>query len=273
MPRINKLGIFRNDPLPFEVLDNATISSGALNFRLGYHSNRRDENNPSTSSKTIKEGDFVVFLPWWAVTGVRKRLNPLDLYWVNIGTTVSSDFLDNINSGRVGLRNDDFYESQITRELSYSMDFLNGEKSIQIELRANSISGPLLCTSDKIIVVDRDGVTGVPTYSLILDKNVATEGDTVKVTLITTNIKDGEKFSIFPWWLSGEPRPTSWRDRDFDPLFVPTVTVVNNSAEVTFVVKRYGGIFENDKTYEFHVQEYGSDLYVLASSEILTLRK
>jgi len=274
MPRFNRVaslvGIIRDSDMPYQILDNATISSGTLNFKLTPHYSRLGDT--SLPNNTVKEGDYILFSASCSVSGVRQRINPLDLYWVNIGTTASSDFLDNINSGPVSLGNG-FHEFQFMRELSSNMDFLNGEKSIQLELRANSISGPLLCTSEKIIVVDRNGVDGVSTYRLILDKNVANEGDTVKITLITTNVEDNKKFYVFARQ-TPELIPADagyfYASGEFYPMSALELTVVNNSAEGTRLVKQDQKI-ENDKTVEFYLTEQNSELDI-ATSEILTLR-
>jgi hypothetical protein len=159
--------------------------------------------NFTLDDSTVKEG-FGIFIDVH-FSGAAILLRNTRFYWVNRGTTVASDFDDGYTSGSFLPYADGSPGTAITLPLSYNVDFSNGNPTVIIEIRSESVTGPLLGTSPVVTVVDRISGGGTPTFTITTDKQSYNEGDMVYVTVTTTNVDDGEEYYIAmaePRWMT-----------------------------------------------------------------------
>jgi hypothetical protein len=73
------------------------------------------------------------------------------LWWVNIGTTNGSDFDDLANSGSFTI--DSKGKGQVVRKLKTDQ-VVEGSETVCIEIHANGINGPVIATSNIVVVSD-----------------------------------------------------------------------------------------------------------------------
>jgi len=93
---------------------------------------------------TVSEGQTVT----WSVSS--SEISSGFLYYTNKGTTTAKDFADGENSGSIAISSG---RGSISKTLTNDQLTENNE-TIILELRKNSVSGPVVATSDAVVVVD-----------------------------------------------------------------------------------------------------------------------
>lgn len=105
------------------------------------------------------------------------------LYWTNSGTSTSSDFIDNLNSGSFTVTNN---TATINRTLINNVS-VEG-KTIILNVRTNSVSGSIVATSPLVNII-APGPS--PTYSITANTYSTQPGTIVNFTINTTNVPNG----------------------------------------------------------------------------------
>ena len=150
------------------------------------------EYNITPRLSTITEGSTIIFDV--ATRGIAENTT---LYWTNSGTTAPTDFLVQVNSGSVvmgGGYADGFGTIKLDTVRSPGV---TATKSIVLNLRTGSVSGPIVKTANVVYVTD----TPDPSYGLtatITSYNAAAtpgmsllvnEGETVRLDVFTTGVQ------------------------------------------------------------------------------------
>ena len=131
----------------------------------------------SPSVTSVNEGGSVTFTV--STTNVANGT----LYWTNAGTTTAADFTNGVNSGATTITNN---AGSIVLGLVSDLTSEGGE-TIVIQIRTGSTAGPVVVTSQTVIVVDTS-VPAAPTYSISASTNSVNEGGTVTFPITTTNV-------------------------------------------------------------------------------------
>lgn len=162
-----------------------------------------------TPDKTnVNEGESVT----WSIT-TSNIVDGTILYWVNNGSTNGNDFNDGLNNGSVTIYNN---SASFTKTLENDIT-TEGEENIVIQLRSESITGPVIGTSIPVTVND----TSKPTYSITPNTTSVDEGDTVVWTINTTDVPDGTEL----YW-TNEGTTNGY---DFDDSADSGSVIINNN--------------------------------------------
>jgi hypothetical protein len=148
------------------------------------------------------------------------------LYWTT-STTLgisSADFTDNVLSGSVLIYSD---TATIPRA-AIADQKTEGTESFYLELRADSIGGPVLAVSDPVQILDlsTDPIPPGATYEITPDATILVEGAPEGVTFFvnTTGVPDGTTL----FWSTSATAGISAADFT-DNTLVGTVTIKNNT--------------------------------------------
>lgn len=152
------------------------------------------------SSTNINEGDAISFSI--STTNVP---NGTVLYWTNAGTVSGADFVGGLNNGTFiingGLGN---FSKTLLNDLT-----TDGIESIVIQIRTDSITGPIVATSPTVWVNDTSQVINTPTYSISPNLTSVSEGSTVSFTITTTNLSNG---TVLYWTNAGTTSASDFTD-------------------------------------------------------------
>jgi hypothetical protein len=113
-----------------------------------YGGNQKPKISIVPNFSTIIEGETVTF-----TVNTTNTSNGTNLYWTTLqitGTIDSSDFTDNLLSGSVLINSN---TGTITRTLVENL-VLEGTESFKLELRTDSVTGPIIAVSNTIVVVE-----------------------------------------------------------------------------------------------------------------------
>ena len=161
----------------------------------------------------INEGDTVTFTV--DTSGIADGVS---LSWENIGTTSSSDFTDNVNSGSVTISSG---LASFTRTLVNDFS-TEGSETIQIRLLDG---GSPVATSVAVTVND---TSASPTYSISGTPTAQDEVSSIDFSISTTNVSNG---TTLYWKITPEPGETQPVSCDFvSGLLEGTVTINSNAA-------------------------------------------
>lgn len=175
-----------------------------------------------TANKTsVDEGDSVAF----TIQG-----NVQDgtvLYWKILGNYDSQDF-DNPIQGTVTLNSG---VGNLILNIDEDLEIESGE-SFYLEIRINSYSGDIVATSDSIAINDTSIIPAGPTYTLSQSSLSIREGETLTITLDTTELSDQ---SLVRWIISG----TNIDSGDFVgiPSLEGNFNIINNTSELDLTLR------------------------------------
>ena len=172
---------------------------------------------PSTT--TISEGSTVTF----NVT-TNNVPNGTTLYWTTVstgGNLNSDDFIDLRVDSSFLINNGN---ATISRTL-FNDTLTEGVESFYLEIRTNSITGPVVATSPSISINDTS-ITPTPTYNISQDRTSVNEGSSIVFTLTTTNVPNG---TTLYWTIGGNVSNTDFTDFLSSSSFLTT----NNSTTIT----------------------------------------
>jgi hypothetical protein len=179
----------------------------------------------TASTSSVDEGAAVLF----TITTTNVA-NGTTLYWSNIGTTTAADFVDSVNSGSVTINANG---ATITRTLL--LDSVASEnETVILQLRTESLSGPVVATSGTVTVVDRTKV-----YAITESVTNVNEGSSVTFTVTTTNVADG---TVLYWTNSGTTTGADFTDGQNNG----SVTVTGGTGTITRTLLLDDVISENE---------------------------
>jgi hypothetical protein len=146
--------------------------------------------------------------------------NQTEIFFTTIGTVTASDFSDNSLSGSFTIL--DFGGSNgvgaFTRNTVF--DFISEQnKNFQIQLRLNSISGPIVGTSTTITVNNIS-----PSFAITPSSNIINEGQSVTFT-ISTNVPNG---TVLYYTTLGDVSASDFSDNALSG----SVTISNQTATI-----------------------------------------
>lgn len=111
------------------------------------------------------------------------------LYWQNVGTTSTGDFIEGLQSGTVIVQN-----NSATVVFTTVPDLTTeGTETLRVQLHEGSLEGTLLATSSTVTITD-NSITLEPSYAFSLAENTTAEagGETsYTFTVNTTNVANG----------------------------------------------------------------------------------
>jgi hypothetical protein len=166
------------------------------------------------NATTVDEGRDLVF------TITTTNFGTGIMYWKNIGTSTADDFI---------MSSSDVYEGtvQITNDtgiilLYVKQDLLTeGQETVQIQLRLNSQTDPVIATS-AVVTINDTSTTPPPSYSLTADTYTMNENDIVTFTFVTANTPD----AVYTWRNVGTTSAADF----IEGLNTDTLTTVNGTA-------------------------------------------
>jgi len=135
---------------------------------------------PNSSSQN--EGSPVVFTV--TTTGV---LDGTMLYWINVGTTAANDFPNDVNNGSFAIVGG---TASITRSATADLT-TEGPETVIIELRSDSVNGPLLATSSAVTIIDASITPPTATYDVAPAVYTVNEGSSLIFYVTTSNVPNG----------------------------------------------------------------------------------
>lgn len=142
------------------------------------------------------------------------------LYYTNAGSTVSSDFIDEENSGAIAIVNNSGTLTKVLKNDSLT----ETRENIIIQLRRTSTQGVILATAATVSVNDTS-FSSVPTYVINTNANGYSNGQTITFTILTANVPNNTNL-----YVTFDGTAT---DSDFVNGIDP-ITVVINSGQATF---------------------------------------
>ena len=177
------------------------------------------------------------------------------VYWINTGTTGANDFPNEVNDGSVAISGG---TATITR--SATADFTTeGPETIIIQLRSNSVNGPLLATSNSVAVVDVSTTPLVPTYDVTPSVYSVNEGSNLIFYITTSNVSNG---TVLYWTIdtsAGDFAVTSG-----------SVTVTSNAAQFT-VTPSADSTTEGPESFSVSLRTVSTSGQVVATSPTITI--
>lgn len=153
---------------------------------------------PSTTN--VNEGALVTFNI--STTNVA---NGTTLYWTNLGTTNSADFNDNNNSGSFTINNG---VGSFSKTLSNDLT-TEGLETIIIQIRSESISGPVVATASTVTVNDTSQAPIIPTYNITPTTSSVNEGGLITFNISTTNVANS---TTLYWTNAGTTNSSDFND-------------------------------------------------------------
>ena len=145
------------------------------------------------------------------------------IFWTNSGTTSAADFASGQNSGNVVI-NGTYASGSASFVVTSALDSATeGSETIIIQLRENSIAGPIVATSSAVTVLDA-------TYSITPSTTTITEGQSVTFTIATTNILPG---TVLYWTNAGSTTGSDFSDGLNSGNVTITGTQASGSASIT----------------------------------------
>jgi plastocyanin len=148
------------------------------------------------------------------------------LYWSNSGTTIAIDFSDTANAGIFTIINN---EGTVVRTLRNDV-LTEGPENIILEIRTESINGPIVATAASVNVVDSSAGTPTSSYTISPSANFVNEGATINYTVTTSNVANG---TTLYWTNSGTTSAVDFVD-DVNNGFVG---INNNTGVITRTLK------------------------------------
>lgn len=177
---------------------------------------------------------------------VSPSLNGTLVYWNNIGNSIPSDFRDNVWFGTSTVTNG---RANIDLELSSSFDYANTSKTITLQVRSDSIFGPVQATA--VPVTTAKYLVSTSVYSLA-------RGGSVTFTANTTNVPDN---SIVYWKNEGSTNASDFTLNANEG----TLIVSNNTASLSLTVVNNVRV-EEEETIKIVLRVDSQTGYIVGSS-------
>lgn len=152
------------------------------------------------------------------------------LYWNNAGTSVASDFTDDVDQGSVTLSGT-LASGTATFTRTLKNDSLTeGSETIEMVIRTGGQAGVpgsvLRATAATVTINDTSIGVVAPTYAIVGSPDPANEGSTVTFTITTTNVTDG---TVLDWTNIGNSQSADF----VGGAMSGTVTINSNSGTIT----------------------------------------
>jgi hypothetical protein len=208
---------------------------------------------PSTTS--VNEGSSVTFTV--LTSGIPDGVS---LFWTTnavSGTVDASDFTDQVTSGSVVINNN---VGTITRTLKNDL-ITEGSESFQLQVRTNSISGPIAVTSSTITIND----TSI-TPTITPSTTSVNEGSSVVFTVNTTNVVDGTTL----YWTTNAVSGTVDASDFTDQVTSGSVVINNNVATITRTLTE-DYTTEGSESFQLQVRTDSISGAIVATSSTITI--
>ena len=162
------------------------------------------------------------------------------LYWVISGTVSAADFTDPTLSGSFVINSN---LATITRVISNDV-LAEGPETFTMSIRTGSIAGPEVAITGTVVIND----TSTPGATYLAAPNTFTinEGDTVTITVTTTNVPNG---TILFWTTSGTVSASDF----VDTTLTGSVTINSNSGTI-FRTLNADTITEGSETFSINIK-------------------
>lgn len=206
----------------------------------------------SASTRSINEGGSVSF--YILTTGIA---NGTTLYWTNGGTTIASDFDNNLNSGSFTITDG---AATVTKTLAN--DFVTEPgfpETILFQVRDST--GTLKVTAPTVTVND----TSVESYSVSVNSTNVNEGQTVTFTVATRGIPTG---TTLYWSLGGTIQGYDFTNTN--GLTYGTISTTGDSTAVPLILAN-DLTEDGSKTMLFLLRKDSYTSTVLAYSAVVTV--
>jgi hypothetical protein len=200
------------------------------------------------SSTSINEGDTVSFTI--TTTDVPDGTT---LYYTTSGTVSPEDFSDlslsesfNISSGI----------ATISRSLlnDFSLAGSENQETFQIQIRTDSVTGPIVATSSTVTVQD----TSTTSYSITESINSVNEGENITFTINTTGVPDGTNL----YYTSSSSEDVSPHSGSF---------VINNDTG-SFIINAINDLnVEADETFNVQIRTGSTSGGIVTTSNNITI--
>jgi hypothetical protein len=241
--------------------DNATpggvIAANSTNFS-GLRITSYSSNIVPTPTYTVttdvgqftESGQFVI-------TVVTTNLGTGTLYYTLNGKVTATDFNDSTVSGSISVTND---RGTVTKVATQDY-FTEGSEVFVVELRTDSVTGPIVAVSAAVVLLD----TSVDITAATISPNVtvASEGSNVKYTVSTTGFGNGSLY----WTNAGNTSAADFTDSANSG----TVTITNDSGTI------YRGLVndlltEGTETIALQLRTLGVTGNIIANANVVTVR-
>jgi hypothetical protein len=193
----------------------------------------------TSNTINIKKGQSVKFII--ATTNVN---NGTTLHWNNDGTTIASNFIQNINSGSFIINN-----NVGIVVLTVIKDFSSEDtKNIIINIRTGSSTGQSMVISEPVTIL---GISNLPSYKITSgsgsgSNNIINKGQSIRFVITTTNIVDG---TILYWTNDG-----TTIDRDFTQNINHDQLTVNKNRCVIILTSKNTLTTNNNNTIIINIR-------------------
>ena len=214
----------------------------------------------SASTLNVNEGDSVIF----TIT-TSNVPNNTTLYWTTSGSTSSADFGAGAFNGAVTVSGN---AAIITTPILNDFSFQEGEEHFSLQLRTDSINGPIVSTSNDITVND----TSTASYQISVLSTSIFENELFTFTVISSGIPSG---SLLYYTIEGGTASSS----DFNSN---QYTLANNPLNGCFsttgtstsisILPILDFITEGPETFVVKIRTGGPNGSVVATSPVITIQ-
>lgn len=162
---------------------------------------------------SVNEGETVIYTV--TTTGMA---NGSILYWTNNGTTTGTDFSDGLNSSSFSI----FSNSAVISRILVTDETTEGSETIVIQLRTESINGPVVAVANSVTVIDSSltivpvthlptwitpaGFLGTITENITTSLQVLSTGTDITYSILSGELPYGISFNTSTGFLDGTPQ-------------------------------------------------------------------
>lgn len=208
------------------------------------------------NSTNIGEGDTVTFSI--VTTDV---LDGTNLYYEIVGDVSAEDFSDNVLTGQISVTSN---SASFAKSLTNDFTPVGGEgtESFYINLREDSISGPVVGIASTVYVLN----TSFSSYSLAESTTSINEGDSVEFTLTTSGIPDG---TTLYYTTSGITSASDFSDSSLSGSFVVNSGIATVTRTLSEDLSRIGT--EGTETFQIQIRTNNTSGNIVATSSTITV--
>jgi len=181
------------------------------------------------------------------------------LYWINVGTTNSTDFPNSVNDGTVVISNG---TGSITRSATADLT-TEGPETLILELHSDSVNGPLLVTSSTVTINDASTTPLVPTYDVAPSVYSVNEGNGLIFYVTTSRVANG---TVLYWTINNNTSTNA----DFSNNVGGTVTINSNAGQFT-VTPTSDSTTEGPESFSVSLRSTSVTGQIIATSPTVTI--
>jgi predicted RecA/RadA family phage recombinase len=181
------------------------------------------------------------------------------LYWINVGTTNSTDFPNSVNDGTVVISNG---TGSITRSATADLT-TEGPETLILELHSDSVNGPLLVTSSTVTINDASTTPLLPTYDVAPSVYSVNEGIGLIFYVTTSRVANG---TVLYWTINNNTSTNA----DFSNNVGGTVTINSNAGQFT-VTPTSDSTTEGPESFSVSLRSTSVTGQIIATSPTVTI--